>query len=672
MSEEFEVDQEILVEFIKETLEELDGLDSQYIALEKTPGDSDILNSIFRTMHSIKGASAFFNLTHIRNFAHKLEYLLDDLRKGVRSVDEEIINVLLKAKDGLDSMLNRLAVGDMSVDLTEDEEALYKQVEGILDTKAKKEEKPHQIFLELDKLRAEIGQQGLADKPVVVSLLELLDKLREAVLGPEAGPADVSAPPLGKVLVGKGLVTEEDVVEALSKQKMLGEILVEGGKVNKNEVERAASEQAQEVREMAEAKKKKATEPAAVTSLKKSMRVEEEKIDNFMNSVGELIINSEVFNYLQKKLESGRDFDKLAMEFKNANVDFSELIFDLQKGLAEVRKVSIKGIFQKLPRMVRDLASGIGKQIELTVTGDDLLIDKSLFEQLESPLNHLIRNAVDHGVETPDIREAAGKSVSGSIHVKAEELSGELVIHIIDDGNGMDAEKLKTSAVNKGVISPDEADAMSDKEAYKLIFMPGFSTAEKVTDVSGRGVGMDVVMTTLRENKGRIDITTQLGKGTDFIISVPMSNTLITISGLVVAVGKENFIVPMEWVRESIHPSRSQVSSVKKQGEIVRIRDQMYPLLKLYEIFSIEPNHAAPWDGVAMLIEKEGQKCCLLVDEIVEETQVVLKDLGEMFNYIPSILGGAILGDGNVGLVLNVDGIINANKDKFKHNISES
>jgi len=672
MAEEFEVDQEILVEFINETLEELDGLDSKYIALEKNPGDSEVLNSIFRTMHSIKGASAFFNLTHIRNFAHKLEFLLDDLRKGVRNVDEEIINILLKGKDVIEAMLNRLVSGDMSVDFSAEEESLYKKVEVILDTKPEQGVKPHQVFTELDKLRAEISHQGLADKPVIVTFLQLLDKLREAVMGPEEGPAAGSAPPLGKVLVGKGLVTENDVVEALSKQKKLGEILIEDGKVVPEEVEKAANEQALEAREIAEAKKKKAAEPPVISGLKKSMRVEEEKIDNFMDSVGELIINAEVFNYLQKKLESGRDFDKLAMEFKNANVDFSELIFNLQKGLAEVRKVSIKGIFQKLPRMVRDLASDIGKQVELTVTGDDLLIDKSLFEQLESPLNHLIRNAVDHGVEPPEIREAAGKPPAGQIEVNAEEVSGEFIIHITDDGKGMDAEKLKGNAVNKGLLSPDEAEAMPDKEAYKLIFMPGFSMAEKVTDVSGRGVGMDVVMTTLKENKGRIDITTELGQGTDFIISVPMSNTLITISGLVVAVGKENFIVPMEWVRESIHPSRDQVSSVKKQGEIVRIREQMYPLLKLYEIFGIEPNHAAPWDGVAMLIEKEGQQCCLLVDEIVEETQVVLKDLGEMFNYIPSILGGAILGDGNVGLVLNVEGIINANKDKFKKNMSES
>ncbi len=673
MAEDFEVDREILVEFIKETLEELDGLDVQFIALEKNPKDSDVLNSIFRTMHSIKGASAFFNLTHIRNFAHKLEFLLDDLRKGARSVDKEIINILLKGKDGIENMLNRLASGDTSVDFTAGEEALLGNVEKILESEKEKKTKPHQLFLEIDKMRESIAQEGLIEKPAIASILDIVDKLREAVLGPETKSDFATAPPIGKVLVEKGFVTEKDVLDALSKQKKIGEILVEEGKATPEAVEMAAGIQAQQAKEISEAKKKKQIEfTGPIAGLKKTMRIEEEKIDTFMDSVGELIINAEVFNYLQKKLESGRDIDKLTTEFKSANVDFSELIFNLQMGLAKVRKIPIKGIFQKLPRMVRDLASDIGKQVELTVVGEELLIDKSLFEQLESPLNHLIRNAVDHGVEFPDIREKAGKNPIGHIEVRAEEISGDLIVHISDDGGGMDAEKLKAYALNKGLITPAASEAMSDREAHRLIFMPGFSMAQKVTDVSGRGVGMDVVMTTVSENNGKIDINTELGKGTVFILTVPTSSALITISGLVVAVGKENYIVPIEWVRESIHPTRDQISSVKKQGEIVRIRDQIYPLLRLHEIFSVEPVHRNPWDGVVMVIEKNGRRCCLLVDEIVEETQVVLKDLGKMFHYIPGILGGAILGDGNVGLVVNIEGIMDSKSDKFKTEMNES
>jgi len=656
-----EIDHEILVEFMKETIEELDALDAQFIALEKNPQDSDVLNAIFRTMHSIKGSSAFFNLDHIRNFSHKLENLLDELRKGARQVTREIIDMLLKGKDILEDMLNRLAAGDMSVDFRDNEKALLGRLDQVLATREEKgETKPHQVFLEIDKLRLALAQEGLLERASVAALLGAIERLRAAALGDERPAAEEQPPPLGKMLVERGAVSADDVVEALSKQKKIGEILVEEGKVTPENIDQAIEAQRKQAQEISEAKK-----PKALAGIKKSMRIEEEKIDNFMDVVGELIINAEVFNYLQKKLESGHDSDKLLIEFKNATVDFSELIFNLQKGLAEVRKVSIKGIFQKLPRMVRDLAEGIGKKVDISISGEELLIDKSLFEQIESPLNHIIRNAVDHGVEKPEARLAAGKDPVGKVEVIAEEATGDFIIRIRDDGGGMDAEKLKAKAIEKGVITAAVAETMSDKEAYKLIFAPGFSTAERVTDVSGRGVGMDVVMTALKESKGKVDITTELGKGTELIITVPMSTTLITISGLVVAVGKESFIVPMEWVRESIRPSRGQVSSVKKRGEIIQIREQIYPLFRLYEIFGIDPAFREPQDGVVMVIEKDDQHACLLVDEIIEETQVVLKDLGRMFSSVTGILGGAILGDGNIGLVVNIEGILSSSMRRF-------
>lgn len=661
-----ELDHEILIEFIKETQEELDELDAQFIALERDPKDSEVLNSIFRTMHSIKGASAFFNLNHMRNFAHKLENLLDDLRKGTKTVTRDIISLLLSGKDCLDEMLNRLVSGDMRTDLTDADEAVIEKVDALMAEEAVAEKvEPHQLFLKIDGLRGDLEREGLLDKPVMADLLEIVEQVRELMIGPRKEDAGAGAPPLGQMLVQKGLVTHDEVVEALSKQKKLGQILVEEGKVRVDEIEQAAAEQRKKSEEIEEAKRHKAP-PAQMAALKKTMRIEEEKIDGFMDAVGELIINAEVFNYLQKKLESGHDADKLNAEFKNANVDLSELLFDLQMGLAEVRKVSVKGIFQKIPRMVRDLASNIGKQVELTVSGEDMLIDKSLFEQLESPLNHLIRNAVDHGVEKPDEREAAGKSPMGRIEVIAEEVSGDFVIRIKDDGKGMNADSLKASAISKGIITTAAAEAMPDKEAYKLIFSPGFSTAEKITDVSGRGVGMDVVMTTIKDNKGKIDINTDLGLGTEFVISVPMSTTLVTISGLVVAVGAESYIIPMEWVRESIRPVRAQVSSVKHRGEVVKIRDELYPIIKLCDVFNVAPKHPDPWDAVCMVIDKDDERACILVDDIIEETQVVLKDLGKMFANIPGILGGAILGDGKIGLVVNVEGVLKANMPEFK------
>lgn len=654
------IDKEILDEFIKETMEALDGLDAQFISLERNPEDSEVINSIFRGVHSIKGSSSFFNLNHVRTFAHKLENLLDDLRKGKRSITRDVIDLLLKGKDSLADMFTKLLAGDMSDELLDEDQVILSAVERLLgEPEGPVEATPAQIFGKIHDLRKALAEDGLLEKPLVAALMGLVTDLRRLTLGEEA-MHEGAVPRLGEILVEQGVISGKDVAEALSSQKKLGEILVEQGKVTRNEIENAAVEQRKKADDSAREKLAKETEKQTEkkSSAKKTMRIEEEKIDNFMDLVGELIINAEVFNYIQKKLTLGIDLDKIVSEFRNANMEFNELTFKLQRGIGEVRKVSINGIFQKFPRMVRDLALSMGKQVDLTLTGDNLLVDKSLYEQLEAPLNHIIRNAVDHGLETTAERMAAGKDPIGRIHIGAEETGGDFIITITDDGHGMNADRLRAKAVEKGLISQSAAESMSDKEAYKIIFMPGFSTAQRITDVSGRGVGMDVVMTAIKEVKGRADIETTLGKGSTFSLIMPMSNTLITISGLLVAVGTERYIIPMEWVKESLRPSKGQISTVKRKSEVVEIRNTLYPLLRLGDFFGVKAKCENPWDGVVMVIDKEGKRCCFLVDEIIEEAQVVLKDLGKTFRDIKGILGGAILGDGRVGLALNVEGIM--------------
>jgi two-component system chemotaxis sensor kinase CheA len=654
------IDKEILDEFIKETMEALDGLDAQFISLERNPKDSEVINSIFRGVHSIKGSSSFFNLNHVRSFAHKFENLLDDLRKDKRSVTREVIDLLLKGKDSLAAMFAKLLAGDMSDELLAEDQVILSTVEKLLgEPEAGVLESPAQIFGKINDLRKALAEDGLLERPLVSALMGLVTDLRRVTLGEEA-KHDGSVPKLGQILVEQGVINNKDVAEALSSQKKLGEILVDQGKVTPDELEKAAVEQKKKADSSAREKLAKESEKQTEkkSAAKKTMRIEEEKIDGFMDLVGELIINAEVFNYIQKKLSLGVDIDKIVSEFRNANMEFNELTFKLQRGIGEVRKVSINGIFQKFPRMVRDLAQSMGKQVDLTLTGDNLLVDKSLYEQLESPLNHIIRNALDHGLETTEGRIAAGKDPVGKLLIGAEETGGDFIITIADDGHGMNADKLRAKAVEKGLISQSAADSMSDKDAYKIIFLPGFSTAQKITDVSGRGVGMDVVLTAIKEAKGRADIETTLGKGSKFSLIMPMSTTLITISGLLVAVGTERYIIPMEWVKESLRPSQGQISTVKRKGEVVEIRNTLYPLLRLGHFFGVKAKCEHPWDGVVMVIEKEDKKCCFLVDEIIEEAQVVLKDLGKTFRNIKGILGGAILGDGRVGLALDVEGIM--------------
>lgn len=653
-----EIDKEILIEFIKETQEELGALDSQFITLEKHPQDSDVINAIFRTIHSIKGSSSFFNLNHIRSFAHKLENLLDELRKGQRAITGEIIDLLLKGKDSLDSMFQRLAEEDLGTELNEDEEKCLEVIESTLASKKEAAITPKEIFEQIVGIKKGLDKDELLEHPMVSDLLRAVEELQDIILEPSERPLS-DIPKMGEILVEQGLVGSEDVEGALNEQKKLGEILVEQGKVDENDIEGILDYQRSQGKDLPEKKATDVKKPSEKRSaLKKTMRIEEDKIDEFMNLVGELIINSEVFNYLQKKLEGGEEIGKLIMELKNANLEFSELTLKLQGGLAEVRKVAINGIFQKLPRMVRDLSGQIGKKADFYMSGEDLLIDKSLLEELESPIVHIIRNSVDHGIEPPEVREKAGKDPTGKVEAIAEESMGDLVIYFKDDGHGMDAGKLKAKALEKGIITQAEADVMKDKEACKLIFAPGFSTAEKVTDVSGRGVGMDVVMTAIKKVKGKVDIDTELGKGTTLSLTVPMSSTLITISGLVVAVGTEQYIIPMEWVVESLKPTKEQVSSITKKGEVVDIRTHLYPLLRLYKMFHIEPKYTNPWDAVVMVIEKDGQRACLMVDEIIDETRAVLKDLGGTFRSVDGVLGGAILGDGKIGLVLDAEGLI--------------
>jgi two-component system chemotaxis sensor kinase CheA len=403
----------------------------------------------------------------------------------------------------------------------------------------------------------------------------------------------------------------------------------------------------------------KQTEDAKSRSvMKKTMRIEEEKVDEFMRQIGELIIISETLNYIEKRLDVLPGASVVSKEFKNANISFSALTYQLQQGLSEVRKVSVKGLFQKIPRIIRDTATLLGKSANVEITGEEVMVDKSLLEKLESPIVHMVRNAIDHGVEVPDKREAAGKSKTGTIKINAAITNENLIITLKDDGAGLSRAKIAQKVASKQLASQQALEAMSDKEVFDFIFAPGFSTAEKVTDISGRGVGMDVVRSALIDVKGKIDIASTEGHGTTFTITLPITTTLVTINGLVVAVGKLRFILPVEDVKESVRPTAEEIFKVKGEREMVNIRGNLYPLIRLYQKFGIETDIKDPFNGVGIIIEKEDNRCCLVADAIVEQQNVVMKDLGRPFRNVKSIMGGAILGDGSIGLLINVEGLM--------------
>lgn len=394
----------------------------------------------------------------------------------------------------------------------------------------------------------------------------------------------------------------------------------------------------------------------------KTIRVEEEKVDNFMSFVGELIIASEVFAYLQQKLEAFPNVRTISQEFKNANISFNELSTNLQKSLMSVRRLPLKSVMQRLPRIVRELASDTGKKVNLVINGEETNVDKSLIEGLEDPLVHMVRNSVDHGIELPEVREAAGKDPVGSVTITATSTEEIFTIQIKDDGGGIDLERVKQKAVDKGLISEEKALTMSDNEAGRLIFGAGVSTAKEVTEISGRGVGMDVVRTNIEKLGGEISVETELGYGSCFTITLPMTVTLMVVDGLVAKVGDGSYILPITDVREAVRPAKKDITLVTGKGEMVNVRGELYKLIKLYDIFGIDAKYKEGNAATVILVEFQDEVCGILVDDVVGQQSVVLKDLGKKFEELQVIKGGAVMGDGSIGLVLDIKGVFAQSK----------
>jgi two-component system chemotaxis sensor kinase CheA len=418
--------------------------------------------------------------------------------------------------------------------------------------------------------------------------------------------------------------------------------------------ETAPAAQAKETQpEKAEAKEEK--EPPKQE--RKTMRISEEKVDGFMSYVGELIVTAETFNYLQKTIEQEKVNPNTIRAFKNANQAFRELSDELQESLMEIRRVPIKGILQKVNMMARELSHQLGKKVKVQLIGEDVQLDKSIAESLEGPLVHVVRNSMDHGLEPPEERESLGKNVEGLLKVSASADKEFFYLVVEDDGRGIDPQVMRQVAVNKNMMTETQAMALSDKEAIGLIFGAGFSTARQITDVSGRGVGMDVVRTNINALNGSINVDSKVHHGTIITLKIPLSVTLQVIKALLVRVGHSNFIISLEEILESLRPNPGELSTVEGRGLILNRRGQITPLIKLYEIFDLEPEYPDPADGLLVMVETSSGRYALLVDEVMGQQQVVVKELGEQFKRLNFLAGSALLGDGGLGLVLAAEGI---------------
>ncbi|MFP3927513.1 MAG: chemotaxis protein CheA, partial [Desulfobacteraceae bacterium] len=441
---------------------------------------------------------------------------------------------------------------------------------------------------------------------------------------------------MGEILLKKGLISREDLERGLERQKLqpgrkIGEILIEEKKAGSKEVISALRDQRRQTR----------------SHMDLQVKVDTQKLDNVVDLTGELVIAQSMLRqnpYIRECTDQ-----KL---YHNLN-QLNQITSGLQRTAMSMRMVPIKSTFQKMVRLVRDLAKGSGKEVGLEMSGEDTEIDRNVVDELYEPMVHMIRNAVDHGIETREERENAGKNPRGKILLSAFHRGGNIVIEIQDDGKGLDRDAILEKARSRGLVNDDKK--LTDSDVYNLIFQPGFSTAKEITDISGRGVGMDVVKKAIERLRGRVEISSTPGEGSTFVISLPL--TLAIIEGMLVRVGRERYIIPALAILESFRPEKEQYSTVEGKGEMIRTRGSLAPLVRLNRLFGVEADHTDPWEGLIVSVEHEDKRMCLLLDELLGKEEVVIKSLGGNLKNIKGIAGGAILGDGRVGLILDMSGI---------------
>ncbi|TSA46853.1 MAG: chemotaxis protein CheA [Deltaproteobacteria bacterium] len=487
-------------------------------------------------------------------------------------------------------------------------------------------------------LRLKDEIEGRPPTPLQIDLADLLQKIQAV----EKGEEKVSTKrKLGEILVSEGVVVQDDVDQALTvlqapPSKKIGEILIDEGKATTRQVSQALRKQ---------------TEQSSDSS---TLRVDTHKLDDLIDMVGELVITQSM---IQQDLSRQVNADK---SLKRDIGQFFRITSSLQKTSMSLRMIPIRQTFQRMARLIRDLAKNAGKIVNIEMVGEETEIDRNMVDEIYNPLVHMVRNAVDHGVEAPEDRVKAGKSEKGAITLRAYHRGGNIVIEIADDGRGLNKQKILDKALEKGMIS-DIGD-VAEQDIYRMILLPGLSTAEKITDVSGRGVEMDVVKQSVEKLRGKMDIESRPGKGTTFITKFPL--TLAIIDGMMVKVGQEIYIIPTMAIRRTLRPSREQYNLVVNKGETINVMGRLLSLIRLTDILGGKAARDNPWEAIVVVVEGENRTKCLLVDEVIGKAEVVIKSLGSGLKHIKGVSGGAIMGDGRVGLILDPEGLFELSEGK--------
>ncbi|MCE5271751.1 chemotaxis protein CheA [bacterium] len=597
-------DESLVVDFIQEANSHLDNADVQLLTLESNPEEKESLNSVFRSFHTIKGVAGFLDLIEIKELAHVSEDLLDRARKGNILLTGTVMDAVFESVDTLRS--------------------LVRDVEGALST-----------------------GDPLQSNP---SLATLIETLRDILAGRQTLPAagrQIKAEPnkrLGEILIDSGVVQADTLNRVLAERDgktPLGEVLVK-------KVGVPAMEVAHALRAQNEARKTGDPQQAAV-QVKETVKIDTERLDKLLDAIGELVIAESMVTQNQELLQ-----DASPEVARNMN-HLSKITRVVQELGMTMRMVPIRPTFQKMARLVRDLAKKSGKEVEFVTVGEETELDRSVVERIGDPLIHIIRNSVDHGLEdNAEDRRKRGKPDVGHVELRAFHRGGSIYIEVQDDGKGLDREAIIAKAVERGVI-PEGAD-MPERDVFNLIFMPGFSTAKKVTDVSGRGVGMDVVKKNIEALRGSVELSSEQGCGTTVSMRLPL--TLAIIDGLIIIVGGERYIVPTLSVVESLRPRPEDIHTVSGRGELLNLRGELIPLFRVGRLFNIEAAIEDPTQALSMIVEDQGRRVALVVDSLIGQQQVVIKNLGHALGRVKGISGGAVMSDGTVGLILDVSEVM--------------
>lgn len=775
-----EVDPELLQDFVVDVKEIIENIESDVLSLGFEPNDMDIIDSLFRSFHTIKGHAGFVYQNLIQNIAHFTENLLSACKKGKISVNPKIVDLILKSSDYIKKICEDINLNNDKnfVNTVEEHLKLFSNLDGFTIKESEKEseipisnspeeEKSEEDFLkdiesilvssdmidkfiqetedliqdieqdlldwletpdnmeivarlfryfhsikgncgifgysDLEKLTHRIETvlevvktEAKVDKIKIINiLLRLIDTLNESISDISRGGKGVienldlhlelldsllpkgwrsvdevnQVPRLGDILIKEGLISNDVVDSVLEDQrKTFGEILVDKGIVTSEQVDKALKVQEEAKKHLIRTKEETNISNGAIKQTirkQENLRVDLEKLDTLINLIGELVI-------AENMLIHNPDLEGLELEnFNKAAQHLNKIVRELQEISMVIRMIPVNALFRRMSRLVHDLSIKFNKRVKLEISGESTELDKTVIELITDPMVHLIRNALDHGLETTEERIRKGKPEEGTIKISAYHEEGEVWIIVEDDGRGLNKEKILSKAKSMGLIEGDVSQ-LKDKDIFNLILLPGFSTSDKVTDISGRGVGMDVVKQNIEKIKGKIEIQSKTGYGTKIILRIPL--TLAIIDGMMVKVENSKFIIPILSIRESFKPNLRLINILPDGTEIVRLRESFLPVLRLHKLLKKSSNHKNLEDGILIIVQSQNQRMALLVDEILGQQQIVIKGLSEYIGNVKGLSGCTILGNGEVCLILDVSGLIDISERLFtsiENNVKE-